>query len=678
MGVSGAAPARPGSARRPPHKEDAMVHAHLRLKINASMAVTALLFVAGMWVFNTEVLTHDWAAAIKDAPFFVAVVLSIVLLAVVINHFTLAPLVACLKKIETGGEAGAAERRRALAGMVRLPAVIIVLNVLGFFLGPFGRLVPKALAAGQSLLLPVPVLTVFYNVCIGFVCSLTIILEHAVLLTEAKRVLNVTARDELGGSAGRRLSDVSLRLKNILFPFGAAVLFGAMMGVAGFSFYSREIRSALSTDPAAAGSPRDAALLGKEWGFLLSSGVLFLILAAVTLGLSAFYSGETSAYLRQFADNLSRLLAGEGDLSRRLYLVQFNELGDLAELYNRLIDTLHSLLRKVKEEAAETAASAEALNRFIDKCSAAIGGLAADAGRVDARSVKQSEAVETANLAIGEILASIEEVKESVATQADFIEETSSAIHQMSANIASVSAASNEARTVSEALVALAKEGEEKVGQTIQAIEGIERASRLVNEIVSVISRIASQTNLLAMNASIEAAHAGEFGKGFSVVADEVKKLAEESAQSAVQIGQEIEAMARSVGEGVELSRRTGEALNKISSDINRSTLLMASIAMAVEEQNAGAGEILGSVGSIIQTTQRIQERTADQFARSNKIRENMSVLVGAAGDIRAAAGSQGTGLGTLKEAIDNLGIVMNKNQEVVAELNRAVGKFKL
>jgi len=225
----------------------------------------------------------------------------------------------------------------------------------------------------------------------------------------------------------------------------------------------------------------------------------------------------------------------------------------------------------------------------------------------------------------------------------------------MSANVAGVTNASREARSLSEALVALARDGEEKVGRTIEAIEGIERTSKLVTEIVSVISRIAAQTNLLAMNASIEAAHAGAFGKGFAVVADEVKKLAEESAQSAVQIENEIEAMARSVVEGAALSRTTGEALNRISSDINKSTALMTSIAQAMEEQDAGTREILESVGTIIQTTQRIQAQTSDQFARSNRIRENMDLLVGSAGDIRAAARSQGSNLNALKTAIDNL-----------------------
>jgi methyl-accepting chemotaxis protein len=694
--------ARPNSG-----KERFMVFPHIRLKVNISMVVTAMAFVVGMWIFNTEVLNHNWIKSVHDLPMVGTIIIVIVVIAVLVNHFTLVPLVTCLKKLETGGTCEHQERLKALRSIVRLPVVIIALNVMGFFMGPMGKTIPDALTGGTPFFSPVPLLTMFYNLFIGFVCSLTIIIEHGVILTGAKRVLNVTSRDEVGG---RKVSDLSLRLKNVFFPFGIALLFGSMIGVGGFSVYNREVTSETLFARAAAGQELSAAekAQAKALATLLSGdaasrearaeaaltlrsssadkpgyyiayvGIIFLALFLVTLGLSIFFSSETSSYLKRFSQNLARVLEGEGDLSQRLYLVQFNELGDLAVLYNRLIEMLRNLLLKVKAEAEQASTSSGALQRFIDQCSASIGEISTSAGRVDAHSVKQAEAVQTANRAIGEILGSIEEVKENVATQAGFIEETSSAIHQMSANIANVSTASKEARSMSEALVALAKDGEDRVGQTIQAIEGIEKTSALVTEIVSVISRIASQTNLLAMNASIEAAHAGAFGKGFAVVADEVKKLAEESAQSAVQIETEIQEMARSVTQGAALSRRTGEALNQISSDINQSTKVLTSIAYAMEEQNAGAQEILTSVGSIIQTTQHIQSRTADQFARSNRIRDNMDVLVGAATDIRAAAGSQGVNMGVLKEAIANLNKVMAQNQEVVTELNKAVGRFKL
>jgi methyl-accepting chemotaxis protein len=682
-----------------------MVHFRLRLKINLSMALTAVFFVATMWFFNTEVLNHDWVGAIRDLPMFMGIVGCIVLVAVLVNYFTLAPLVQCLSKIEKGGRPEPAERLKALSAMVRLPIVIIVLNVLGFFLGPLGRLLPKAFSGGMGFFTPIPLLTMFYNLFVGLVCSLTIILIHSVLLTGAKRVLNAVSREEV---AGRRIADMSLRLKNILYPFGLALLFGAMLGVAGFSYYSREIRSVrtlyqktaegreLTPDErvqagalralfsadgpgrAEAAETLAAAVDRKESGFLLSMGLLFVILAGITLTLSLFFSAETSSYLNKFSKSLSEILEGHGDLSQRLYLVQFNELGDLAVLYNRFIEKLQALLQKVKTEAGETAASSEVIERFISGCTRAMDEIASGAALVDADCRKQAEAVEAANRTIGEILSSIEEVKGSVDTQAAFIEESSSAINELGASIGSVSTTTEGARDLSDTLVILSEDGVDKVARTIKAMEGIEKTSQLVVEITGVISRIAAQTNLLSMNAAIEAAHAGDYGRGFAVVADEVRKLAEESAMSAVQIGKEIGEMARSIADGSALSNETGHALKKISEDILKNTQMMTTIAHAMEEQNVGSKEILQSVTNIVQTTQHIKTRTGDQFTKSNEIRQKMEILVASSADIHAAAEAQGKSMTSLKEAIDNLSGVVIKNKEVVSGLSEAVGRFKL
>ena len=682
-----------------------MVYTRLRFKINLSMVLTAVFFVAAMWTFNTEVLNNDWEKAIHDLPMVAGIIGFIVAVAVVVNFFTLTPLVRCLKIIEEGGQPDPAVRQQALRAMVRLPVIIIALNVLGFFFGPMGRLIPSSLTGGAPFFSAVPLLTIFYNTVIGLVSALTIILEHAVLLTGAKQLLNATTREEVGG---RRIADVSLRMKNILYPFGLALLFGTILGIAGFSYFTRETTSVralysrmadggalsaeertranalrtLFTGEGAAAEKAARTLDGlaerSQSGFLTALGIMFAIMVAVTLALAVFFSTETSSYLKKFSKSLAGILEGHGNLSQRLHLIQFNELGDLAVLYNRLIDTLQAVLVKVKKEALDTQASSEVLENSINQCSRAMEEIAAASRQVDDHSRQQVEAVQTATQAIGEVLQSIEEVKESVTSQAAFIEESSSAIHQLTVNISGVAETTEQARAMSESLVTLAHDGEEKVAQTIQAMDDIVKTQALVNETTGVISSIASQTNLLAMNASIEAAHAGSFGKGFAVVADEVRKLAEESAQSVIQIGRGLQEMERSIADGADLSQKTGKALDKISSDIDRNTEVMVSISRAMEEQNVGASEILKSVTSLVDTIQHIKNRTGDQFARSQEIRGHMNVLVSSSSEIRGATASQQTGLEALREMIGNLQEVMKKNSLVVEELNEALGRFTL
>jgi methyl-accepting chemotaxis protein len=684
-----------------------MVYRHLRLKINFILTVVATTFVSLLWFFNTEIVYHDWARAIREFPMLFTIVVILMTVACIILYFLLTPLVRCLKKIEQGESAEQNGRLGAFQSMVRLPLVIIMVSVIGFFLGPIGTILPRTLVYGEPFFAANNMLTIFYSMTIGFVCSLTIIMLCNIVLSSAKRILNVRKEEELQGS---RIRDLSLRAKNILYPFGLALMFAAMMGVAGFSMYDREMKDSRSLyqdlssnkaltatengqvknlrlllDGQAGGESKKTAaqelsgvMENRENTFLVTAGILFFALLFIILGLAIFFSSETSSYLRKFSRSLKDVLEGEGDLSKRMYVAQFNELGELSILFNRIIEMLYSLLKNVTTSAQDAAASSVVLNQFIESFSGSVGKIASGFEKVENNISAQGDAVNRTNQAVAGILASIEEVRENVEIQASFIEQSSASITQMSTSISNVATTTQEAQRRSDILVTLAKDGEEKVENTILAIEGVEKTSKLVNEIVEVISRIASQTNLLAMNASIEASHAGIYGKGFSVVADEVRKLAEESAESTKQISHEIDEMTHSIANGVELSRRTAESLNKISQDINLTSKVMTTISEAMNEQNEGTKEIIGSVGSILQTTAKIKERTADQFAKSTEIRERMNVLVASSADIRGVVDSQAENIRKALELIENVKTVTKNNQHIVEEFEKAVGKFKL
>ena len=367
----------------------------------------------------------------------------------------------------------------------------------------------------------------------------------------------------------------------------------------------------------------------------------------VGLGITALAMGVLWAFaaglvrpLRQAAHFAEEV--ADGDFSHTLTIKQADETGVLARALARMVENLKKMITQAEDKSREAAAEAEHARAAVAEAEEARRQAAAAQrqGKLDAAAHIEDVAQAVAQAA-EELSAQVEQSKEGADLQRQHAGETATAMEQMNATVLEVAKNASEAAQGAASARDKAKDGADVVRQVVSAISGVqERAATLrtnmdalgkqaegIGDIIGVISDIADQTNLLALNAAIEAARAGEAGRGFAVVADEVRKLAEKTmtatsevgdAIRAIQVGarssiEGVEGAARAVDQATDLAGRSGAVLSEIVSIVESSADQVRSIATASEEQSAASEQINRAVDDI----NRISEETADAMARA-------------------------------------------------------------
>ncbi|WSH65829.1 methyl-accepting chemotaxis protein [Rhizobium ruizarguesonis] len=228
----------------------------------------------------------------------------------------------------------------------------------------------------------------------------------------------------------------------------------------------------------------------------------------------------------------------------------------------------------------------------------------------------------------GAVSASAGELSKRTEAQAANLEETAAAVEEITVTVRSSAERAREANNVVAATKKTADSSGAVVGDAVSAMERIEQASQRIEQIIEVIDDIAFQTNLLALNAGIEAARAGEAGKGFAVVAQEVRELAQRSADAAREIKSLIETSSREVTAGSELVQKTGSVLASISQEIIAISGHVETIATASRDQSAALQEVNGSVNAMDQMTQKNAAMVAETTQASRLLAGEADTLM--------------------------------------------------
>jgi len=341
--------------------------------------------------------------------------------------------------------------------------------------------------------------------------------------------------------------------------------------------------------------------------------VVSLIATVVGLGFAWLIARSILKPTRDLISRMRDIAEGDGDLTQQVDVRGSDELATLGGLVNSFIKQIHDTISEVKQAATEVAAAAT------------------------------------------EISATSEELSTGVQEQSMQVTQVSSAVEEMSGSIQEVAGKATEAAGNSERCGGVANSGGQVVRQTIDGMRGINEAvsagsqsvdelgrrGQQIGEVITVINDIADQTNLLALNAAIEAARAGEHGRGFAVVADEVRKLADRTVKATDEIAQSIEAVqvetkqavsqmeqsTQRVDEGVGLAEQAGESLKQIEGDVDDLGQLIQQIAAAVEQQSAASQQVSQSMQSIDQITRQSNEAAQQAATAGTQLSQQAELL---------------------------------------------------
>lgn len=299
---------------------------------------------------------------------------------------------------------------------------------------------------------------------------------------------------------------------------------------------------------------------------------------------------------------------------------------------------------KLTESASRTSALAAESGEFIAQAERSMRELSGDSVRLG----------EEINL-IGRSSA---QARSSAESQSSVINETSAAIEQMTASIRSINAVTRERQGAVRELSKSTVDGREIVAASSRSMEAVESSTGAILDIVKVISAVAAQTNLLAMNAAIEAAHAGDAGRGFAVVADEIRKLSEQTSKSVKAVTDTVKGTINDIRKAGEGNDKAVASFSTIAREAELVSGAMQEIIDGLDELSKGTDEINRGVSDSVTSTNELRGAVAELDAQISKARESLSAL-------EIAAGKVETDLGKVHDTIGSISVEARKVQEV-------------
>jgi methyl-accepting chemotaxis protein len=343
------------------------------------------------------------------------------------------------------------------------------------------------------------------------------------------------------------------------------------------------------------------------------------------------------------------------------------------EAYAREVESKKSELGKSLAAIGEAGRAAAGIAERLDEAATRAAEAARDSARrstgISADTERQAQEAKAADELVASLVSSIGKVNESLGSQNESAERTAAAATELSAAAEAVALSVGHAAEFTNGLAALTESGDKAASSLKATMDKVSAASKGIAEVVDAVNEFAERTNLLAMNAAIEAAHSGQSGRGFAVIAGEVKGLAAAQTERAARIKVIVKEIEQRVSEGGADAARLTQTIRQIASGSAEAALKLREVTRATEEQTRASGEISSSMESLVVAISAIHDEAERQAEFSAKVRSAVAAIVEDADQARSAARSIAEDGAGLAQSVEGLKELAAKGERLTAAL---------
>lgn len=414
-----------------------------------------------------------------------------------------------------------------------------------------------------------------------------------------------------------------------------------------------------------------------------NNALLFVIPIGIAIALVLIIIGYRFVHwlmwrIKNVTDFLRELETGDADLTKRCKLFIRDEIGDLIIHFDFFLDKLQQIMTDVKASKDDLSSAGSAMTSSTQDTASSITQIIANIDGIHNQISTQTQTVTGAATAVTEISSNISVLDNLIDGQSSGVSQASVAVEEMIGNISSVNHSVEKMARSFETLAENANNGISKQQAVNERIKQIETQSQMLQEANLAIENIAQQTNLLAMNAAIEAAHAGDAGKGFAVVADEIRKLSETSSKQSRTIGEQLNDIKDAISEVVSSSSESNEAFVSVSEGIKETDQLVLQIKAAMEEQNSGSRQISQALKTMNDGTVEVTRSSKEMAARSSKVINEMTNLQNSSASMQNSMEEMAAGARKINETGAELSDISRRVQDSIDKIGSQIDRFKV